>query len=476
MVVCKNNRWVLGLAFISVICSIAAPSLADADIEALRRTSKAFTEVAKKAIPAVVSVQTEVIITTGSGQRSRSFEEEFFEQFFGIRPKRRAPRHHVQVGQGSGFIVSADGYILTNNHVVGNADKITVTLNDGRSFNARIVGGDPKTDVAVIKIDSDNLPMVELGDSDKLEIGEWVMAVGNPFGLTETVTVGVVSAKGRSGFGVTGERGYEDFIQTDAAINPGNSGGPLLNLDGEVVGINTFIFSQSGGYMGIGFAVPVNMAKSIKNQLIKTGQFVRGYLGVYMDDLTPAMADFFDIKVTRGVIIAKVEDNSPAQKSGLKDRDIVLEIDGRKIKDASSLRNIIASQEPDTKIAMKIIRKGKEQTKAVTIGRRFQTVLASGASEISEQLGLGVREMTRDIARKLGYSNTEGVLVVDVARGTVADREGIEPGMVIVNVNHKPISSVEDLNEALEEMRKTKKALLLVKYGHQIEYFLLSLD
>jgi serine protease Do len=292
------------LIFATVPSAIAEKD--DNGISVLRKTGKAFTEVAKKAIPAVVSVKVEKSLPKGSQQYHQSpLGDDFFEHFFGPRYRQPLPSPRKQVGQGSGFIISKDGYILTNNHVVGGADKITVTLNDSREFTAKLIGADPSTDVAIIKIEGKSLPFIELGDSDELEIGEWAIAVGNPFGLNASVTVGVVSAKGRSSLGITGRGGYEDFIQTDAAINPGNSGGPLLNIDGKAVGLNTAIFSQSGGYMGIGFAIPINMAANVKDQLVKFGKVERGFIGIYMDqnEITRELADLFGLKENHGVII-----------------------------------------------------------------------------------------------------------------------------------------------------------------------------
>lgn len=453
----KDKRGVLAFLLVLVILPGVSVVWAEDALDVLRQTSRAFTEVAKKAVPAVVSVQTETSVITGSGQRRRSFEEEFFE-LFGFGARQRTPHQQKYIiGQGSGFIVSTDGYIMTNNHVVGNADKITVNLNDGRSFDAKIVGSDPRTDVAIIKIESENLPMVELGDSDRLEIGEWVIAVGNPFGLTATVTVGVVSAKGRSGFGVIERGGYEDFIQTDAAINPGNSGGPLLDLDGKVVGINTFIYSQSGGYMGIGFAVPVNMAKSIKNQLLATGEFARGYLGVS------------GIDATDGVIITSVGEDSPADKAGLKDRDVIQSINGRQVRSFNELKGAIASKEPGTKVEIRMTRKGKEYVKTAKL-------ISRPKSEMGKKLGMQVQDLTRDLARRFGYDSDEGVLVAEIEKGSPADREGIEPGMVIIGVNLMGVNSVEDFHEALIETDKTKKALLIVKFGRNVQYVLLSVE
>jgi len=291
----KTSKAMVFFLLLFIMSFVVVPVDADVSIEKLRNTSKAFTGVAKQVIPAVVSVQVSKSIEVSSRSQfgyGSPFGDDFFEYFFGpgYREKDRSPRKYKQRGQSSGFIISSDGYILTNNHVVGDADEIMVVLSDGRKLEARTIGTDPKTDIAVIKIAGEGLPTIELGDSDALEIGEWVIAVGNPFGLSETVTVGVVSAKGRQVR--TTEDVYEDFIQTDAAINPGNSGGPLLNLDGEAIGINTMIISESGGYMGIGLAIPINMARIVKEQLISSGKVTRGYVGITMTDVNQEIKEF----------------------------------------------------------------------------------------------------------------------------------------------------------------------------------------
>jgi serine protease Do len=319
-----NLRWltalVAGLVMFGLVLHLRVQAAEpDDEITALQHLSTGFTRVAKRTLPAVVFIQVEKNVERGRGPGEFNnpfdlFNDEFFHRFFGERFHRQ-PRQYKQRGLGSGFIVSHDGYILTNHHVVGDAEHIMVKLADGREVKAKLVGTDPKSDVAVIKIKGDDLPVLPLGDSDTLEVGEWVVAIGNPFGLTHTITVGVVSAKGRSGMGI---EDYEDFIQTDAAINPGNSGGPLINLQGKVIGINTAIYSRSGGYMGIGFAIPINMVKAIEQQLIASGKVTRGYLGINIQDLSEDLANSFGLKTTKGVLVADVVENSPAAKGGLK--------------------------------------------------------------------------------------------------------------------------------------------------------------
>jgi len=448
---------------------------AEKGIATLRETSKAFSEVAKKAIPAVVSLKVEKTIREeGQSYYYSPFDDDFFEYFFGPRYYRRPPRQRQQIGQGSGFIISADGYILTNNHVVGGADKITVTLQDGKEFDdARIIGTDPKSDVALIKIDGHDLPVIELGDSDALDIGEWVIAVGSPFGLQATLTVGVVSAKSRG----VGLAEYEDFIQTDAAINPGNSGGPLLNIEGKAVGLNTAIFSQSGGYMGIGFAIPINLAKSISDQLRKSGKVTRGYLGIVMhpEKITTELAEVFGLEDNKGVLITEVVPDSPADKAGLKRRDIIVALDGKTVEDWQSFRNHVALLEPGTKVTLSVFRDGKEKEIKVEIGSLEEGQAALGMSDIAEKLGLQVQELTDELARRFGYEDAEGVIVTKVTDGSPADRAGIGAGMLIVSVNRQDVSTVKEFTEALKESAKTKKVLLLVRNERYAQYVVLSL-
>jgi len=314
--------------------------------------------------------------------------------------------------------------------------------------------------VAVIKIDENNLPAMILGDSDKLEIGELVMAVGNPFGLTESLTLGIVSAKGRSTVGIAD---YEDFIQTDAAINPGNSGGPLINLKGEVVGINTAIFSKSGGNMGIGFAIPINMANTIKEQLIKAGKVTRGQLGVMIGEVTKDLGDYFKVDSSKGVVVNDVLKDSPAEKAGVERGDVILEIDGQDVKGVGHLRNTVAMVSPGTKVKLLIYRNGKEKTVTVKIGELPHTITQADVSELSEKLGLYLQDMTEDMGRFYGDSLEEGVLVSRVDSGSSAERAGIRPGNIVLSVNQKKVRSVKEFNKALEESIETQKVLLLIK-------------
>ncbi|MBI5183499.1 MAG: Do family serine endopeptidase [Nitrospinae bacterium] len=318
------------------------------EITDIRRTAQTFSVVAKAVKPAVVHISTQQTLVT---QRNFNPLEEFF---FGT-PRRR---EFVRQSLGSGVIVSQQGYVLTNNHVVANADKIKVTLADKKEFNAKVVGSDPKTDVAVIKIDDSDLPIAKLGDSDKLEVGDWVIAIGTPFGLAQTVTVGIISAKGRANVGIAD---YEDFLQTDAAINPGNSGGPLVSLDGTVIGINTAIFSQSGGYQGIGFAIPINMAKEVMYELIEKGEVVRGWLGVVIQPVTQEIAEHFKLKGIQGALIAEATERGPAYKGGLRQGDIILEYNDKEIKDPNQLRNLVAGTPVGKKVKILVFRFGSNE-------------------------------------------------------------------------------------------------------------------
>ncbi|RMF87199.1 MAG: DegQ family serine endoprotease [Nitrospinota bacterium] len=447
------------------------------EIAVLQRLSRAFSHVAKRAIPAVVFIQVEKLVAVGRQPFEFNnpfdlFSEEFFERFF----RRRFPewrRQYKQMGQGSGFIISPDGYILTNNHVVGDADRITVGLADGRKFQARIVGTDPKSDVAVIKIDGENLPVLPLGDSDALEVGEWVIAIGNPFGLKHTITVGVVSAKGRSTVGITD---YEDFIQTDAAINPGNSGGPLINLRGEAVGINTAIFSRSGGYMGIGFAIPINRAKVIEKQLIQTGRVVRGYLGVSIQALTPELARSFGLETTEGVLITEVTRGSPAEKAGLRPGDVILAFHGKAVKDVGQFRNLVALTPPGTRVKILLVRNRVQREITVTIGQLPEEPVGAGQIELLKRLGFAVQNLTPELAQQLGYAEGQGVLIAQVEPGGVAYMAGLRPGMLIREVNRKPVSTVDDFLAALTESLQSKTVLLLVQEGPYSRFVVLRVE
>ena len=474
----KKYLSVLIVLFVIIVFSspISAKTELDENILILQKASKAFTEIAKKAIPAVVFIKVEQKVKVETSPFPFDFfdEDPFFRHFFGpFFPFPRKPREFKRRGLGSGFIISQNGYILTNNHVIQGADKITVKLHDGREFKARIIGTDPNTDVALIKIDANNLPVLPLGDSDKLEVGEWVMAIGNPFGLSYTLTVGVVSAKGRSNVGITD---YEDFIQTDAAINPGNSGGPLINIRGEAVGINTAIFTKSGGYMGIGFAIPINMVKAIEKQLIEKGEVTRGYLGVMIQELTPDLRESFGLKENEGVLISDVIEGSPAEKAGLKRGDVVIEFNGKKVTDVSQFRNMVALTPPGTKSDIVVIRDGKKVRIKVVLGNLKKATLAAvSKSELLRKLGFTVQNLTKDLAEQFGYTERKGVLISQVIPGSPAYQAGLEPGMLILEVNRIPVKNTRQFFNAIKKSKKSGKVLLLVYNGEYTRYVILSL-
>ncbi len=451
----------------------------DENIAMLDRSAKAFSSVVKKAGPAVVHVQVEKSIKKRFQQNPLDFfNDPFFERFFGPQfrqPKEREeqqPREFKQRGAGSGFIISSEGYILTNNHVVGDADSITVRLADEREFKAEIIGTDPQSDVALIKIDGKDLPVMSLGDSDKMEVGEWVIAIGSPFELNQTVTVGVVSAKGRSKMGISD---YENFIQTDAAINPGNSGGPLLNIHGEAIGMNTAIFSRSGGYMGIGFAIPINMAKTIKDQLLKHGKVTRGWLGVVIQDVTDDLAKSFDLKNAQGVLISEVADDSPAEKAGLLQGDVVNKLNNTEIKDVIALRNKIALILPGTKITVEVFRDGKTKKLTVTIGEQpedFGQPQFNGDNSL-RKMGLTLQDLTQDLAKQFNYAEDQGVLIADVEPDSPAEMAGLKSGQLIEEINKNRVHNLKQMKQVLDKSKKGDQVLLRVRAGEHSQYVVL---
>ena len=468
-----------GVAGHSLVSSAQAQ---DAGLQSLRESGQAFRSVAKKVSPAVVFIQAEHVLKGNEGNinpfEGGPFGDDFFRRFFGQPPQQQNPHQGLpkqrSVGQGSGFIISADGYIMTNNHVVGDADKVTVRLLDGREYTAKTIGTDPPTDVAIIKIDADGeLPFLKLGDSDQLEVGDWVLAVGNPFGLSHTLTAGIVSAKGRSGMGLND---YENFIQTDAAINPGNSGGPLVNLDGEVVGMNSAIFSRSGGYMGIGFAIPINMIEDIRDQLVEHGSVTRGRLGVYIQDLTKDLADSFGIEQRKGILVAQVLEKSPAEEAGLKQGDVIIALDGNPVEKVAKFRNQIALTHPGTKVTLTVLRDGKEKKVDVKIGTldAEEGGQAAPGGDIPK-LGLSLQKLTPELADRLGYQDAKGVLVTAVEPDSLAARAGIERGNLIEEVNRKSVTSPDQVEKLIKESNK-KSVLLLVRSGDATRYLALKMD
>jgi len=476
----------LSVLFISVLVT-AGPALSQARTEAAKELSKAFSETAKAAMPAVVSIKVEKSVEVSPAMGSDNpfgpndpfgqFDDGFLRRFFGGRlPRQQLPQKYTEKGQGSGFIISEDGYILTNNHVVGDVDKIIVELQDGRKFtDAKVIGTDPDSEVALIKIPGDHFPVLPMGDSSKIEIGDWVIAIGNPFGLNETVTVGVISAVGRSNVHIAA---YEDFIQTDAAINPGNSGGPLINLDGKVIGINTAIYSQSGGYMGIGFAIPINMARTIQEQLKQGGKVSRGYLGVMGQNVTAEMVELLGLKDATGILVSEVKEGSPADKAGLKVHDVILEMNDKKIESYDGFRNEIAVMKPGSTIHLRALRDRKPVELTITLGERPAMVARAerSAPEPQQTLGLQVQNLTKDLADQLGTQPGEGVVVSGVMPGGRAAEAGIQPGDIIVSVNSHNVASAREFIDAVKQSQKNGKVLFLVKRGDMSQFVVVQFE
>jgi serine protease Do/serine protease DegQ len=396
----------------------------------------------QRVTPAVVNISTKSRVSI---RQNPLFNDPFFRRFFDVPDQ---PQQRERQALGSGVVVDADkGYVLTNNHVIANADEITVTLQDKRQFEAKVVGADPDADLAVVRIDADDLTQVAMADSSTVRVGDYVVAIGNPFGLQQTVTSGIVSALGRSGLGI---EGYENFIQTDASINPGNSGGALVDLDGKLVGINTAILGPSGGNVGIGFAIPSNMAKNIMAQLIEYGEVRRGQLGILVQDVTPDLAKAFDISKRSGAVIAQVVKGSAAEKAGLKVGDVVTAINGKPVASSSELRNAVGMMRIGSSVKLDIIRNGKSRVIHSKIAEPQRTKAESaGLPKRLSGAMLGAIEPGHPLAGKV-----EGVEVVDVERGSPAARAGLRKGDIIVSVNRQPVKSVDDVREAAKESNK----------------------
>ncbi|MGH7898875.1 MAG: DegQ family serine endoprotease, partial [Candidatus Binatia bacterium] len=463
----------------------ASPAVAAAAASSKLAALPSFADIAEAAKPAVVNISTSQTVKNpmrgfgfpgpgqfrgpgpGQGPQSPFGEGDPFEQFF-RRFMPQMPKSFKQRSLGSGFIIDSDGTIVTNSHVVEDADEILVKLSaKEHQYKAKVLGTDPKTDLALIKIEPQgSIPAIKLGDSGKVRVGDWVMAIGNPFGLEQTVTAGIVSAKGR----VIGQGPYDDFIQTDASINPGNSGGPLLDQQGDVVGINSAIFSESGGNMGIGFAIPSNLAKSVVDQLKSKGKVVRGWLGVMIQDVTEDLANSFKLSEPHGALISSIKEGSPGAKAGLERGDIVVESDGRAVKNSHDLPTMVASTTIGKEVDVKVLRDGQEKTLKVKIE---ELPKSEGAPEIEvggeegapagEKLGLTVAPVTPDVAKALGIEPGAGLVVKAVKSGGTADEAGLRPGDVIVEVNRKPVKSVEEFKDAVKS--KPGSLLFLVRRG-----------
>ncbi|MBF0559344.1 MAG: DegQ family serine endoprotease [Nitrospirae bacterium] len=440
-------------------------------IDILSKTSQAMAEVTAAVKPAVVNISSTKNIKA-PGFQAPFPDDPFFRRFFGDGFGHPGiPREHKQSSLGSGVIVDKDGYILTNNHVIKDADEITVRLSDKREFKGKVVGTDPKTDLAVIKIGSDHLPVIKLGDSEKLKVGETVIAIGNPFGLNQTVTSGIVSATGRANVGIAD---YEDFIQTDAAINPGNSGGALVNVRGELVGINTAIFSTSGGYQGIGFAIPSSMAKVVLDNLINKGKVVRGWLGVSIQPVTQDLAKQFGIKDEKGALVADVVEDSPAEKAGLQRGDVIIEYDGKDVSDPSTLRNSVAGTPPGKKVAVKIMRDDKKQQLEITIAE-LPTEIQKAHGDFDNILkGVIVQGLTPDVKKSMDIPNrVTGVVVTDIEDGSPASGL-LMAHDVIMEVNRKKINGMKDYESIVSRIKSGQDILLLVFRNGATTYISLS--
>ncbi len=425
-----------------------------------------FAGLVEKLRPSVVNISTtSVVRTRGFFNLPSPFSEgdpfeEFFKRFFGEVPQQEFRQH----GLGSGFIISVDGYVVTNNHVIDKAQDIEVILADGEKYKAKVVGKDSKTDLALLKIEpKEKLQSVTFGDSDKLQIGDWVIAIGNPFGLGHTVTAGIVSAKGR----VLGLGNYDDFIQTDAPINPGNSGGPLFNLQGQVVGVNTAIVAEG---QGIGFAIPINMVRNVVEQIKEKGRVVRGWLGVLIQNITPEIAEGMNIKETKGALVADVTPGGPAEKAGIKRGDIIVEFNGHKVEKVVDLTSMVAVTPPGKEAHIKVIREGKEIDVTVKIGELPEKASMGGEKESKEKIGLTVEEINPQIANQYNLEEGKGIVITDVEAGSIADESGFQPGDVILEIDGQHIKNMDDYEKAIEKLERGKSVLFLVKRGKNTVY------
>ncbi len=466
------------VSVVEVLRSSFVPSGPGPDVQPASATTLAdgsrplvsFADLVERLKPTVVNISTTKTVRSG-GIRSpfgggspfdRYFGgDDFFERFFGDTPRREFKQRSL----GSGFIISADGYIFTNNHVIERADKILVKLSDGREYKAEVIGRDAKTDLALIKIKPGNsLSVVEIGDSEKLRVGEWVIAIGNPFGLEQTVTAGIVSAKGR----VIGAGPYDNFIQTDASINPGNSGGPLFNMDGKVIGVNTAIVAQG---QGIGFAIPISMAKNILPDLKSKGKVTRGWMGISVQDVTEDIAKSLNLNQRSGALISEVFKGDPADNAGLRPGDVIMEINEKSIKDTHQLLILIASFHIGDKVRVKVLRDGQEKTFHVTVAeRKDQPEIARETGDGKASFGMTVQDMTPQIARQLGIPETKGVVVTDVEEGSPADEVGIQPRDIILQVNKVNVGLLKDYQREIAKPGAKNSILLLIKRGKTTYY------
>lgn len=473
----KKRLLILFITF-SYATAFPAASEAAKGTTLLEQISEAFTELAEKVKPSTVSIK---CVCTNQQECVNPFDmfgDDFFRRFFGqpYGQQPQAPQQPQQISGGSGFLISPDGYIVTNNHVIKDSTQITVTLNDGREYTAVLKGADPRTDLAVIKIEEAELPYLTFGDSDSLKVGEWVVAAGNPFGLEGTITKGIVSAKGRQDLGIAP---YEDFIQTDAAINPGNSGGPLLNVRGEVIGVNTAIYTRSGGYMGIGLAIPSKMVQPVIDQILDKGTVKRGYLGIVLQPVDKELSDALGLDKTDGILISDIVKESPAAQAGLAQGDIIIQYNDKPAKNVNKFRNDVAMMNPGSSIKLKVLRNSKVQTIVVTLG--MQNEGEAITAELTQKLGIELENLTPETAAKLGYtSDSSGVVISKIKAGSPAAQAGLRPGFIITGValdwnNQKPVKNIADFDSAMQQIGDKKYVILIIRHQHFQRYYTIKL-
>ncbi|MBI5569271.1 MAG: DegQ family serine endoprotease [Desulfomonile tiedjei] len=474
--------WAVALLAIGLLAAVAAMPVRAEAPAALKQLDQAFVEVAAKITPSVVNISStkKAKMESSEGDTDPSLRNHPFREFFGDEFFKRFKKEFdgrgipPQQGLGSGVIVSADGFILTNSHVVKDADEVQVTLSDRRSFKAKLIGADPESDIAVVKIDATGLPAAKIGDSSKIRVGEIVVAVGNPFGFSHTVTQGIVSAKGRTNVGIIRSAegvGYEDFIQTDAAINPGNSGGPLVNIEAELIGINTAIASRSGGNQGVGFAIPSNSAKLILEDIMKEGKVRRGLLGVNIQDLTQPLAKSYGRETEEGALVQQVIEGSPAEKAGIKAGDIIVQFNGKPIRGAADLKNLVGRERPNATSTLTVYRDKKTFDVSVLLAERTKEALASlspsaPASETANNdLGIEIETLPAAAAQKLGLPDGGSLRVKDLKPSGAGAKMGMRPGDVILEVDGKAVSDVTALNTAIAAAKEKKVIRVKVKRG-----------
>lgn len=418
-----------------------------------------FIKITDKVAPAVVQI-TAIKVEKRRVPSMFDDSDDFWDRFFNIPRGRGREREYRSETRGTGFFISSDGYIMTNHHLVDKAENVTILTLEDKEYKAKIVGADSNTDIALLKVDDKDLIFAELGDSARLRVGEWVLAIGNPWGLEHTVTAGIVSAKGRQ---VTGSLPLQDFIQTDAAINRGNSGGPLVNMKGEVVGITSMIYSPSGGNIGIGFAIPSNLAKKVVTQLKEKGKVVRGYLGIIPQPISEADKEYFKLKSKKGALVAQVEPGTPADKAGLKQADVITEINGKPVKNDNDLRLKIYEIEPGTRVEIKVIREGKEKilTAKLIEFPTEETEVVSAAS--GKELGMEYTTLTSRLSRRYGFRTEEGVIITEITRYSEADRRGLLAGDIILEANRRRVSEASDLENIIKKLKPGDTLMLVIR-------------